>query len=152
MKFHDRELDVDYIERRIEAQSILQKIRIKLKKEGVTQCECEDCKEIFPLSFIDLHHVVPIAEGGKADGDIVTLCRKCHYKAHGKDYNPQSILIDEEEWILYALQNKKQIEIAAEMNVGVNKVQKAWQLYKGNRMKWATFKKLVRKGVITPNK
>ena len=148
MVFRDREVDANYQERRLEASAISQKIRRELKKMGVTQCKCEACKGVYPLSFTDIHHVDPIAEGGRPDGKIVTVCRECHYHIHGKTYDPKSILIDEEEWVLYALQCKNQKEIAIDKDCTPAQVHKAWEQYKGRGISWPQYKTNVHRGII----
>ena len=148
MKFHDVELDLDYRERRLKASAISQKLRRELKKKGITQCKCEACKGVYPLSFTDLHHVDPIAEGGRADGIVVTVCRKCHYNIHGKEYDPKSIIIDEEEWLLYALQNKNQKEIAEERDCSAWQVNRAWEKFSGRGISWPQYKTNVHRGII----
>lgn len=44
---------------------------------------CEICKERKPL---EVHHIVPLSEGGKNDFDnFIALCGKCHVLIHEKD-------------------------------------------------------------------
>lgn len=145
MVFHDRELDLDYRERRLAASAIQQKLRREMKKQGITHCTCEVCKKTFEFSSIELHHIEPIAEGGKADGKTVTLCLKCHYGIHGKSYDPKSIIIDEEEWLLYALQGKNQKDIAKERGCTPAQLHKAWEEYKGREISWPQYKISVRR-------
>ena len=45
-------------------------------------CQCEECGAICQ---VELHHIVPVADGGTFDDDnLILLCAVCHLKAHGK--------------------------------------------------------------------
>lgn len=146
MIFRDKEFDGSYIEERLEAASVQYQIRKMLKKQGVEACVCEKCHETFPLGYIDIHHLEPIAIGGKADGDTVTLCRKCHYAEHGKEYDPKSIIIDESEWQLYARENLTQDDIAKLHDVRKHVINRSWYVFNDKKStSWPKYKKKIRK-------
>lgn len=117
-----------------------------LVKNNVTACNCEKCNDEFPLSFIDIHHVEAIAEGGKGDGKTITVCRKCHYSIHGKEYNPSKLLIEPDEWVVFAQDNLTYDKIAELYDVRRHVIERLWEL-DGNRVKWPTFKKMIKKGM-----
>jgi len=44
---------------------------------------CHNCKEQFPPSALDVHHIIPLYQGGTDTEDNITiLCRKCHFEQH----------------------------------------------------------------------
>lgn len=145
MIFRDCEL-ANYLEDRQEANRIIHKMRQKMIKDGVTQCRCERCNEDTPLREVDIHHLVPIAAGGSSRGDVVTLCRKCHYAVHGMVYDPASLIIDDDEWEIYAEKNMTYDQIAKLYDVRRHVVRRTWEK-SHPKQRWSNFKKKYRKEV-----
>lgn len=145
MIFADKEMLANYPEMRDWANRICMEIRKKLVDNGVTACTCEKCKTLFPLSFIDIHHEDAIAAGGKPDGSTITVCRKCHYKLHGKEYDPVKLLIETSDWIAYAEQGLNQEQIAILYDVRSQVVSKTWGK-DGHGVNWSTFSRYIKRG------
>ena len=146
MKWHDVELIDDYMSKRLDANRICVQVRKRLISENVQACTCEKCLQTFPISFIDIHHINPIGEGGDSDGEVITVCRKCHYALHDKVYDPKTVYIDIDEWKQFARDNMKFKDIAVLYDCRTHNIEKAWQSMDIG-MSWSAFKKSVRKEV-----
>ena len=43
-------------------------------------------------AFCDIHHIIPKSQGGKDDiGNLISLCRSCHDKAHAKEITAEQL-------------------------------------------------------------
>lgn len=57
---------------------------VKTKVFIKQDCKCADCKQVFALSKLIAHHIVPWAKGGKTiESNCAMLCESCHQKRHG---------------------------------------------------------------------
>ena len=53
------------------------KILKERAKDGMA--ECDRCKKIFDISDLDMHHKIPVSQGGTNEPDnIALLCNDCH--------------------------------------------------------------------------
>jgi 5-methylcytosine-specific restriction protein A len=46
---------------------------------------CEDCGRELSLAIAELHHVLPMTQGGRdVDMNLILLCEDCHKERHGR--------------------------------------------------------------------
>ena len=58
-------------------------LKRKISEHWQNQCAC--CHRI---DYLEYHHIIPIAEGGKDDFDnIILLCGRCHAIVHGRSFD-----------------------------------------------------------------
>lgn len=141
--------DSDYQKRRLEGNRYTASLKRDLIHiNGINHIyKCEHCGVEHTLNKIDLHHKIPIAEGGEPMGEIVMLCEKCHTEVHGRVYHgdkPKTV-IDKDDWVKFAKQKLSQKDIVVELNTTIGEVQKAWSR-DGKGLNWSQFKKLILKG------
>lgn len=140
--------DATYQQRRMEGDRYTDSLRRDLEHiNGINHIyKCEHCGKEFTLDKIDLHHKVPIAEGGDPMGEIELLCKKCHNEAHGREYHGDKPKprIEKDDWVQFALQKLSQKDIATELNTVIGEVSKAWGKA-GKGANWSQFKKLILK-------
>jgi hypothetical protein len=56
--------------------------RNRIKVLDRDKCTCCHCGFSGPSWYMDVHHIVPVRESGaNTEGNLITLCRKCHNKA-----------------------------------------------------------------------
>ena len=59
------------------------KVGWEVRKEVFTRdgCVCQKCRGRFPISMLEVDHIIPISKGGKSTMDnLQTLCHDCNYK------------------------------------------------------------------------
>ena len=69
-------------------------IKLKNARKKPAKYECNECKQLFILKEVQVHHVIPVAEMEVWDwnvyidrlfnGEQVVLCKQCHKNIHKK--------------------------------------------------------------------
>lgn len=141
--------DSDYQKRRLEGERYTDALRRDLEHiNGINHIyKCEHCGVEHTLNMFDLHHVIPIADGGDAMGEVVILCKKCHTEVHGRVYHgdkPKPV-IEKDDWVKFAQQKFTQKDIVVELNTTAGEISKAWNR-DGRGLNWSQFKKRILKG------